>query len=736
MKRLLGYGSCLASTTLLAVVAHPVMAASTVITGVEIVPTDGGAQIVLATAEGDTPQVFAVNQGNTLRADIVRTQLQLPEGDRFVQQNPAPGIAEIAIVPLDDNSVRLMVSGNGSVPTSVVGTSANGGVIIDVATNGSGSAPQASTPVPSNIETVPSDEPVLIPVEQPDTVAQAETAEPTEEATPAPPQPDVLVPNPQVVIDGVPVDAPAVQTAPPFLPSAVAPPVGDIAVSETVPSFGSVDLGTTERVPRLVLRDAPSREVLNLLARAAGLNLVFIDAGGGEGEGASAGSGEGPPITLDIENESVQDVFNSVLRVTGLQANRVGRTIYVGTSLPNSARNIVMRTLRLNQIDAPQASNFLVGLGAERAVSREREVQTVSAIDVEQGLSETEVETTTEEVVETSRADFQDSIPIFRGLQVIAEERTNSITLVGSPELVQLATAQLVRLDLRRRQVAINLKVIDVDLNAIDAFGTSFSFSAGDADLIQAGGVGVINFGAGSRSPATPSALPNSPPIGPQSPLGNGLFSIVDDFIFQLQATVSEGNAKILTDPTLIVQEGQTASVELTQDVPTDVETTIETTDSGTNTSVNVTFEPAGLILQVDVDRIDDNGFVTLSVAPSITSPTDTFTINSAGFSNTVFLLNNRQLQSGSVRVRDGQTLVLSGIIQETERSSVSKIPILGDIPILGSLFRSTVNDNQRQELIVLLTPEILDDTDQSAFGYSYTPSDEVQEIIERSRQR
>jgi type IV pilus assembly protein PilQ len=101
-----------------------------------------------------------------------------------------------------------------------------------------------------------------------------------------------------------------------------------------------------------------------------------------------------------------------------------------------------------------------------------------------------------------------------------------------------------------------------------------------------------------------------------------------------------------------------------------------------------------------------------------------------------VFLLNNRQLQSGSVRVRDGQTLVLSGIIQETERSSVNKIPILGDIPILGSLFRSTVNDNQRQELIVLLTPEILDDSDQSAFGYSYTPSDEVQEIIERSQQR
>jgi len=760
VKRLLGYGTGLASTTLLAIAAQPVLA-TTMITGIQVIPTDTGAQIVLQTADGGTPQVFAVNQGNTLRADIVRTQLQLPEGDRFVQQDPAPGIAAIALTPLDGNSVRLTVDGSGRIPTGTVGTSSNGGIIIDVATQSAGAAaPQANTPVPADIETVPSDEPPLIPPEQPATVAQAvddpDSADGEAPVDPAAPAPDVLVPNPQVVIDGVPVEAPTIQEAPPLLPAAVPPPVGDIAVSETRPSFGAIDLGTTERVPRLVLRDAPSREVLNLLARAAGLNLVFIDAGGGEGEEATAGSGEGPPITLDIENESVQDVFNSVLRVTGLQANRVGRTIYVGPNLPNSARNIILRSLRLNQIDAPQASNFLVGLGAERAVSREREVTTVSALDVEQGLQEAAVETVTEEVIQTDRADFEDSIPIFRGLQVIAEERTNSVTLVGSPELVELATAQLVRLDLRRRQVAINLKVIDVDLNALDASGTSFSFSAGNSDLIQSGGVGVFNFGNGTnRNPATAQNLPNSAPITPQTAgtfeqetdleLGianiiefpaNQIFNILGDFIFQLQATVQEGNAKILTDPTLIVQEGQTASVELTQDVPVDVSSDVVTGDGGIVTTTEVVFEQAGLILQIDVDRIDDNGFVTLSVAPSITSPTDTFTINTAGASNTVFLLNNRQLQSGSVRVRDGQTLVLSGIIQETDRSSVSKIPILGDIPILGSLFRSTVNETTRQELIVLLTPQILDDSDQSPFGYSYTPSEEVQEILERTQQR
>jgi type IV pilus assembly protein PilQ len=98
-----------------------------------------------------------------------------------------------------------------------------------------------------------------------------------------------------------------------------------------------------------------------------------------------------------------------------------------------------------------------------------------------------------------------------------------------------------------------------------------------------------------------------------------------------------------------------------------------------------------------------------------------------------VSLLAERQLTSGLIRVRDGQTLLLSGIIQETERSSVTKVPILGDLPLLGSLFRSTVNTNSRNEVVILLTPQILDDSDQSVWGYGYTPSEEIQDLINRS---
>lgn len=758
MKRLIGYGGSFASTTLLALLAQPALATSTVITGVEVIPTDTGAQIVLQTQQGDTPQVFAVNQGNMLRADIVRTQLQLPGGNSFMQQNPVPGIEAIALTSLDGNSVRLTVDGSDLIPTGTVGTSDSGGIVIDVATQAeNGDAPQASapTPVPADIETVPGDEPPLIDPEQP-AIAQAEEPQPAEESAPEPnpdaPEPDVLIPNPQVIIDGVPVPAPDVQQAPPFLPAAVAPPVGDIAVSETIPTFNSIDLGTAERVPRLVLREAPSREVLNLLARAASLNLVFIDADGGDAEGGGAtGSGEGPPITLDIENESVQDVFNSVLRVTGLQANRVGRTIYVAPVLPDAARNLVSRTLRLNQVAASNAAGFLVSLGAEGT----QVVTETTFTDIGGDLGEIEgVETGGESeaadlgadlrLIERSTStdvitlDFEPtegsgSPQVLQGLLVTVDDRTNSVTLTGDAGVVETATSYLARLDLRRRQVAVNVRVIDVNLSAVDAFGTSFSFSIGDFDFTNTGGVGLVNFG-GSLPFTGGTSVPTSAPIGPTGLTGGGGFSVGDDFLIQLLASVQEGNSKILTDPTLIIQEGQTASVALTQQIVSRV--TQEVVDIGDTAFVAVEPElvDAGLVLGVNVDRIDDNGFVSMSVSPSLTAPVAT--VDVGGGVGSVTLLNARELQSGLVRVRDGQTLVLSGIIQESDQVSTTKVPILGDLPILGALFRSTSESTTRNELIVLLTPEILNDTDQSVFGYSYTPSEEVQEIIERSQQR
>jgi type IV pilus assembly protein PilQ len=137
----------------------------------------------------------------------------------------------------------------------------------------------------------------------------------------------------------------------------------------------------------------------------------------------------------------------------------------------------------------------------------------------------------------------------------------------------------------------------------------------------------------------------------------------------------------------------------------------------------------AGLILQINVQRIDDNGFITLTANPTVSS-IGASTNTSDG---TIGLVQQRQLASGQIRLRDGQTLILSGIIQESDRTTVQKVPILGDIPILGALFRSTNRQNARQEVIVLLTPQIIDDSQGSSFGYNYTPGQDARQLLQRT---
>jgi type IV pilus assembly protein PilQ len=790
VKQLQGSGLLVAGAAVVLVAAQPVWAQAARVTAVRLNPTNSGFNVVLETAPGARPQVFTSKRGNTLVADIINAQLRLPQGNNFRQEKPAPGIDSVVITQLDPNSVRMVITGTTSAPSSQIAQRNGQGITLSISP-ASGTPSAASAPAKTPAVGAASPQPGQTPTQKP----------------------NVLVPNPKVTIDG---GAPppsgmaqAENQAPPFLPRAVAPPVGDIAVSNADSSPMLIDLGTTERVPRLVLRDAPVREVLSLLARAANLNVAFTTATppGAQQQQAQpaqpgAAADEGPRISLDIQDESVQDVFNYVLRISGLQANREGRTIFVGTRLPNEARALTVRSLRLNQVEVGTALNFLVAMGAESAVSRERTVTSVQAVPVGGAAAPaTQTQTSTETRIETQRIDFQDSIPLLRGLQVVGDERTNSITLIGSSKQIDIATAQLVQLDSRRRQVAVNVKIVDVNLLATEDFNTSFSFGIGDSFFSNDGGAATVNFGR-VNPPASgdvrgnllsPPVIPNPitgepfsdrnsqinvpltnpdpggrflrpiPPFGERGrsdPLTPGisdytpftvdqttgqvtpgdatfslptLFQFPSRFLSRLQAQVTSGNAKILTDPTLTVQEGQTAQVNLTSEVFGGTETTFVAANAGGNPvpSTRPIIKQAGLTVLIQIQRIDDNGFVTLSVAPTVSAPAGS-TPTPLG---TITLLSSRSLTSGQIRLRDGQTLILSGIIQDSDRTTVSKVPILGDIPILGALFRSTSRANQRQEVIVLLTPQIIDDSERSSsLGANYTPGPDARQMLERNR--
>lgn len=782
MKRHFGLGGILGGSAIALLASQPAWADATVVTDVQVNQTAAGIELVLETENGDRPQIFTINRGNALIADIINTQLRLEEGNGFLQNDPAPGISSIMVTQLDANSVRVTVNGATAAPAGEV--QQNGEDIVlsfASASDGIAAQPGPSTPGPT-------------------TPPVAQTPPPVETPQPSPPvaqTPEVLVPNPQVAIDGVPAIIPDPSYTPPLQPRAVAPPLGDIAVSNMSNSPIEIDLGTGERVPRLVLRDAPVREVLSLLGRAAGLNVAYVGEDVTQQE-EGVGADEAPDevrISLDIENEPVQNVFNYVLRISGLEANRTGRTIFVGPRLPDDARNIITRSLRLNQADVTDAANFLTAQGAETQLPFESvEVQTVG-----EGAASRTIEIRRPEII-ALRATGGNGPLLLRGLSVLTNDRLNSITLVGAPEKVELASRLLAQLDLRQRQVAINVKIVDINLLATEDFNSSFSFGFDDGFFVTDGGAAAFNLGdtrppgisdvTNSRlsPPIVPAPFPQgidlepfldaqpeapfgqgrpqpfgSPPLNdgsiqqgipgsvfPRPPFGTDnnplqpgvtdidddsvefslpqLFRYPTDFLASLEAQIVSGNAKLLTDPTLVIQEGQVANVALTQDVITNITVNRDFTDAGVSETLEFERTPAGLILEIQVQRIDDNGFITLSVNPSVTSPSQSFSTGDGE----ITLLARRSLETGELRLRDGQTLIVSGIIQESDRTTVSKVPILGDIPILGALFRSTERENTRQEVIVLLTPQIIDDSDLSTFGYRYTPSQDAQQILQR----
>ena len=772
----------------------PVKAAPTQVTGVQVSQANNGVNIVLATEKGDRPQVFAINNGNTYQATIINTQLRLPQGNSFRQDNPAPGISSVEISQVEANSIRVVVAGTNGVPNGQIVPGQGQSIVLSVAGVG-GTAQSAQTPPPP---------PPGLPLTQtaPRPAPQVRTSQ----------NPGVVLPNPEVTIsrnDRPPLPS-EIQSqtnqAAPFQPRAVAPPLGDIAVSNIAPGVGNIELSSGERIPRLVLRGAPVRDVLALLARAAGLNIAFTGGAAPAGPGQpapapapeAAGSDEGPKISLDIENESVQDVFNYVLRLSGLQANRVGRTIFVGATLPIDSRNIIIRTLRLNQVRSTDAANFLSAQGAETQLPITRiTIQTVG-----QGNAARDVEIREPDIKAIGATQGTGPL-LLRGLSVLADARLNSITLVGDPRKVDMAVAFLTQLDLRRRQVAVNVKVIDINLSGNNFTNGSFSFGINNNFFVNDGGAASLNFG-GINPPTVPAPgtdpglfgrpIVQNPLVGqapffepngrlltiPLTAPGGGLFvqpiaPITEDptrvgvqnyevfetdfttgaitsygeatfsqfplfqyprrFLSTLQAQILTRNAKILTDPTLVVQEGETANVNITEEVISNITSQTQTTGNTSNTTVTAVKDRAGLQLGVAIDRVDDNGFVSLRVNPIIRGigvPQNPVTTGAG--TNVIRLLTERSLQSGLIRLRDGQTLIVSGIISDNEQIEARKVPILGDLPIIGSLFRRSTKVNQRAEVIVLLTPQILDDSDRSNFGYQNNISPDARQLLQRSQ--
>jgi general secretion pathway protein D len=176
----------------------------------------------------------------------------------------------------------------------------------------------------------------------------------------------------------------------------------------------------------------------------------------------------------------------------------------------------------------------------------------------------------------------------------------------------------------------------------------------------------------------------------------------------------NNSEAKVISSPRTVTLDNEPAMLAVTRQYP------IFNTTAGTaNTpgGSSVTYSNLGVILNV-TPRITADNRITLKVLPEVSRIFDTVTAYSAGQANTAYIFDDRRMET-TVMIPSGNTLVLGGLVSDDIRNSDTKVPLLGDIPLLGNVFRSNSKSRAKSNLLIFITPTIVEDSD-----YQVTKSD------------
>lgn len=182
---------------------------------------------------------------------------------------------------------------------------------------------------------------------------------------------------------------------------------------------------------------------------------------------------------------------------------------------------------------------------------------------------------------------------------------------------------------------------------------------------------------------------------------------------YQLKYLVSNKKGRVLTNPKLMVTNGQKSIINLTSDYIKTTSTEMNTTSGSDNPIITKTYEigdDEGLKIEM-IPFISQDGYVSLNMTPNFsTVKGHEYTKDVETGENIIAatLLQRRNLKLNNLRVKDGETLVIAGLIKEGETQTVTKLPVLGDLPLIGVFFRSSNNQKTKEELVIMVTPHIV----------------------------
>jgi general secretion pathway protein D len=295
-----------------------------------------------------------------------------------------------------------------------------------------------------------------------------------------------------------------------------------------------------------------------------------------------------------------------------------------------------------------------------------------------------------------------------------ADESTNALVITAPPDIMRTLKRVISQLDIRRAQVLVEAVIAEVSADTTRELGVQWIFS-GIKD--GQGPVGVINF-TNSGSPVADvingaAAVADGgtfPSIVDNALLGFGRTDGSFNYVAVMNALASDANTNILSTPTLVTLDNEEAEIVIGENVPfvTGSFTSTGAADGATNPFQTIQREDVGLTLKIK-PQINEGDALRLEIEQEVSSIADSV----AGASD---LVTNKRSIKTNVMVDNGQVVVLGGLIEENVRESQQKVPLLGDIPVLGALFRSNTGDVEKTNLMVFIHPVILRDAAVTEF--------------------
>ncbi len=322
------------------------------------------------------------------------------------------------------------------------------------------------------------------------------------------------------------------------------------------------------------------------------------------------------------------------------------------------------------------------------AIRREAELAPgLTPVEVTQQAALQTTENPSLPITPPSKSDSGLSITTNSQIEIIADDVRNALVILASSQDYQMIEAAISKLDIVPLQVLIEASIIEVTLNDDLRYGVEWFFKNGIGEKSGNGVLDVADAGIGAIAPGFS-------------------YTIIDSAAgvrFALNAIESKTTIDVVSSPSLMVLDNKEANINVGDQIPIPTRQSVSNIDPNSPTVNEIEFRDTGISLTVK-PRVNESGLVTMEVSQEVS---DAQTTTTSGLDAPT--IRQREIQS-TVAVYSGETIVLGGLIRDSQNFGNDGIPFLHTIPIIGKLFGRTSHENRRTELLVLITPTVVRD--------------------------